>query len=171
MNRAVLENAIEFSGPVTPRSAELDQLIAIIAEHASRRDSERVHPFDVLALARRARLGALRLPVSEGGGGSTLRELIEVTLRLAAADPNVAHSLRNHFTCVERFAIDSRIEKYQKWRDAIADGALFGLALTETDSKQIGSAQAKTSLTADGDGYRLNGTKYYSTGSLYADYV
>src|SRR6516165_6465715 len=71
--------ALVGSGPVAAHSPRLDRLIALIGEDASRRDSERVHPYDALALARHVRLGALRLPVSEGGGGSTLRELIEVT--------------------------------------------------------------------------------------------
>ncbi|HEY0234082.1 MAG TPA: acyl-CoA dehydrogenase family protein, partial [Afipia sp.] len=36
---------------------------------------------------------------------------------------------------------------------------------------KIGGELGSTALKRDGTGYRLNGTKYYSTGTLYADYV
>jgi alkylation response protein AidB-like acyl-CoA dehydrogenase len=171
MNQIVSETKIQFSAPVTASSPELQKLIDIIALTASERDRDRIHPYDAVELIRHARLGALRLPVEQGGGGASVRELYEVALRLAAADSNVAHVLRNHYTFVERFVINQQGEKNRKWLKAVADGAIFAIANTELDSKQVGAVEVKTSLTPDGDGYRLNGTKYYSTGSLYADYV
>ena len=46
-------------------------------------------PHDAIDLIRRARLGALRVPVEQGGGGATMRELFETVVALAAADSNV----------------------------------------------------------------------------------
>ncbi len=41
----------------------------------------------------------------------------------------------------------------------------------ELGTPRVGNVKPDTILSPDGDGYRLNGTKYYSTGSLYADYI
>ena len=44
-----------------------------------------------------------RIPVELGGSGASIRELFYVLIRLAEADPDVAHSLRAHFSHVEEF--------------------------------------------------------------------
>jgi alkylation response protein AidB-like acyl-CoA dehydrogenase len=43
--------------------------------------------------------------------------------------------------------------------------------MTELETPKVGNVSLYTTLTPDGDGYRLNGTKYYTTGTLYSDYV
>jgi alkylation response protein AidB-like acyl-CoA dehydrogenase len=146
-------------------------LLAAIGEGASQRDRERIHPLGALALVRQSRLGALRLPAEAGGGDVSARELFAVIIALGDADPNVAHILRNHFAFVERFLRPHRHAKLAKWRLATAEGAIFGLAYGELETAQVGGNEINTVLTPDGDGYRLDGIKYYSTGSLYADYV
>ncbi len=157
--------------PVTAHSPELAALLAFIGEGASERDRERSLPFAVIDAVRRARLGALRVEAQAGGGGATNRELFETVIRLGDADPNVAHILRNHFTFVERFVRGQTALKNEKWRRAVAEGAIFGLAYGELDQARVGSKEANTVLTPEGEGYRLSGTKYYSTGTLYSDYV
>jgi len=158
-------------GPLPPDSAELERLLAHIAAGAAERDRERIHPYEVMDLIRTAKLGALRLPKADGGGGVTLRELLAVIIRLAAADPNVAHALRNHYTFVDRFARPHDAINRHKWAKLVARGDLFGLGNTELGSAKVGGSPYATKLRADGDGYRLDGTKYYSTGTLYADHV
>jgi alkylation response protein AidB-like acyl-CoA dehydrogenase len=157
--------------PVTAHSPELAALLSFIGEGASERDRERSHPYAAVEAVRRARLGALRVGTEQGGGAATNRDLFGVVIELGDADPNVAHILRNHFTFVERFVRGHRTAKHEKWRRAVADGAIFGLAYGELDTARVGGKDSNTTLTPDGDGYRLNGTKYYSTGTLYSDYV
>jgi alkylation response protein AidB-like acyl-CoA dehydrogenase len=159
------------NGPVTAHAPELAALLAFIGEGASDRDRERALPFAVIDAIRSARLGALRIAPEAGGGGATNRELFETVIRLGDADPNVAHILRNHFTFVERFVRGATAPKHEKWRRAVVEGAIFGLAYGELDQAKVGSKEANTVLTPEGDGYRLSGIKYYSTGTLYADYV
>jgi alkylation response protein AidB-like acyl-CoA dehydrogenase len=163
--------SLTFQRPVTPGSPELTALIDRIAEGASARDRERHLPYDLVSLIRSARLGALRLPVAEGGGGATNRALFEVILRLGEADSNVAHIVRNHFSVLDRFGLHQPSERHATWRRAILDGAIFGSAHGELEATHVGSKDVRTLLTPDGDGFRLSGTKYYSTGCLYADYV
>ncbi|MBD2214774.1 acyl-CoA dehydrogenase [Nostoc linckia FACHB-104] len=168
----VLEPQIKFSTPVRGNSPELQQLLDFIAVGAAERDRDRILPYDVVELIRRSRLGALRIPVAEGGAGSTARELFEVAIRLGDADANVAHIVRNHFSVTERILRSERTERNRRWIKAAVDGAIFGSAATELELKRAGGGGvANTKLTPDGNGYRLNGTKYYSTGSLYADYL
>ncbi|MCF4969918.1 acyl-CoA dehydrogenase family protein [Nostoc sp. CMAA1605] len=168
----VIDSTFKFLSPVTPQSPELQALFDFIALGASERDRDRILPFDVVELIRRSRLGALRIPVTEGGGGSTARELFEVVIKLGDADPNVAHIVRNHFSVTERILRSERTERNRRWLKAVADGAIIGLASTELEVKRAGGGQVvNTKLTPDGNGYRLNGTKYYSTGSLYADLI
>ncbi|MDZ8189289.1 MAG: acyl-CoA dehydrogenase family protein [Nostoc sp. ChiSLP02] len=167
-----LDSTFHFSAPVKANSPELQTLFDFIALGASERDRDRILPFDVVESIRRSRLGALRIPVAEGGSGSTARELFEVVIRLGDADPNVAHIVRNHFSVTERILRSERTQRNRRWLQAVVDGAIIGLASTELEVKRAGGGQVvNTKLTPDGDGYRLNGTKYYSTGSLYADLI
>jgi alkylation response protein AidB-like acyl-CoA dehydrogenase len=171
MNKPLSATNLVPSSQVDLRSSELGNLLAQIAEGESERERERVLPFEAIDLIRRAKLGALRLPTSAGGAGSTIRELFEVIIGLGEADANVAHILRNHFSVVERLVRRPRDEQARQWQQAVGDGAIIGLATTELDSAQVGDVVPNTTFTPDGDDYLLNGTKYYSTGTLYSDYV
>lgn len=171
MNKPLSTANLDPSRHVDLRSPEMEELLARIAEDENERERDRILPFGVIDLIRRARLGALRLPASAGGAGSTVRELFEVVIRLGEADANVAHILRNHFSVVERLLRRPRDEQGRQWQQAVGDGAIIGLATTELDSPQVGNVIPNTTFTPDGDGYLLNGTKYYSTGTLYSDYV
>jgi alkylation response protein AidB-like acyl-CoA dehydrogenase len=171
MNKPLFATGLAPSSQVDLRSSELEDLLAGIAEGESERERDRVLPFAAIDLVRRAKLGALRLPASAGGSDSTIRELFEVIIRLGEADANVAHILRNHFSVVERLVRRPRDEQGRQWQLAVGDGAIIGLATTELDSPQVGNITPSTTLTPDGDDYLLNGTKYYSTGTLYSDYV
>jgi alkylation response protein AidB-like acyl-CoA dehydrogenase len=157
--------------PLAPGSNDVEALLNHIAQGASERERDRILPHDAIDLIRRARLGALRLPTEAGGGGSSIRQLFEITIRLGAADANVAHILRNHFSVVELLVRRPRDEQGWQWQKAVADGAIIGLATTELESPKVGDVTPNTTFTPDGEDFLLNGTKYYSTGTLYSDYV
>jgi alkylation response protein AidB-like acyl-CoA dehydrogenase len=156
--------------PLTYGSDRLTQLIAAIGEGALERERTGERPFAAIDLVRRARLGALRVPLADGGGGATLRELFAVVIALATVDVNVAHILRGHFSHVEERL---RLDDAERGRviDLALRGAIVGNASTELGSTPAGAFTWKTRLTRDGDGFRLNGTKYFTTGTLYADYA
>ncbi len=159
--------------PVRPDSRELSALLDVVAEGASVRDRDRVLPYDVIDAVRNARLGALRLKPQDGGAGASNRELFETIVRLGEADANVAHILRNHFSFVERF-VRANDDAHRRWTSSVAAGAIFGVAYGELETARVGeiaSANINTVLEPDGDGFRVSGKKFYSTGSLYADYV
>jgi alkylation response protein AidB-like acyl-CoA dehydrogenase len=171
MNKPVSALSLESSHRLDPRSPDIEALLKHIAEGASDRERERILPYESIDLIRRARLGALRLPTQAGGAGSTIRELFELVIRLGEADANVAHILRNHFSVVERLVRFPKEDQHGQWQKAVADGAIIGLATTELETPKVGDVKPNTTLTPDGENYLLNGTKYYSTGTLYSDYV
>jgi alkylation response protein AidB-like acyl-CoA dehydrogenase len=165
--------SLVFSGPIKANSIELDLLIDAISQDATERRSSGngTHPYYAIELIRRSRLGALRLPVERGGCGASLRELFNVVIRLAEADPDVAHILRAHYLFVEEF-LRSPINAVRDQRLVrVAEGAIFGNAITELSSHAVGSNVYDTTLSPEGKGYRLNGTKYFTTGTLYSDWV
>jgi alkylation response protein AidB-like acyl-CoA dehydrogenase len=171
MNKPISAHFLERSHRLDLHSPDIDALLNQIAEGASDRERERTLPFPQIDLIRKARLGALRLPAEAGGAGSSIRKLFEIVIRLGEADANVAHILRNHFSVVERLVRRPQTDQHREWQKAVADGAVIGLAATELETPKVGDVRPNTTLTPDGDNYLLNGTKYYSTGTLYSDYV
>lgn len=156
--------------PVTYGSSQLADLIATIGAGALERERTGERPFGAVDLVREARLGALRVPREDGGGGASLRELFATVIELAAADVNVAHILRGHFAYVdERLRLGG--EQRRRATELAVSGAIVGNASTEVAPTTIGEFTWRTRLTRDGDRFRLNGTKYFTTGTLYADYA
>jgi alkylation response protein AidB-like acyl-CoA dehydrogenase len=115
---------------VRPGSTELAALLTEIGAGAAERERELRAPHDAIDLIRRARLGALRVPVEQGGGGATMRELFETVIALSAADSNVAHVLRTHFQFVEERLVAVGDDR---WMDDVLAGAIPG-ASTRTSS-------------------------------------
>ncbi|MFD1330589.1 acyl-CoA dehydrogenase family protein [Methylopila musalis] len=169
----VVARAARFAGPAIPRlgSPDFAALLSEIAAGASERDSARVLPHEQIGLIRRARLGALRLREEDGGAGVSLRELFATVVALGEADPNVAQILRNHFGFAERFGQPAPNDAHRRWAALIAGGEIVGLAMTELNGRNVGGVDFDTKLSVRGDGYVLNGVKYFSTGSLFADHV
>jgi alkylation response protein AidB-like acyl-CoA dehydrogenase len=155
--------------PVTFGSPGLAALLEVIAAGAEARDRGEANATEAIGLAKGARLGALRLPRAAGGGGASLKELFEVVLALGEADSNVPHILRNHFAFVERSLRVPGSAKHRRWLDDVRAGRIFGLGASELGAQNIGDGSSQTRLSVDGDGFRLNGHKYYSTGNYYAD--
>lgn len=143
-------------------------LFDTIGEGSSARERDRLLPFEQVELLKQNRFGALLESRQVEG---RFRNLLRLTIRLAAADSNVAHIFRNHFTVAEHYVRRGRYGRVAEWRKAVFGGAVFGLANTELGSAPVGRDLPKTRVARDGDGYRLDGSKYYTTGTLYADYV
>jgi alkylation response protein AidB-like acyl-CoA dehydrogenase len=155
-----------------PGTPELERLLAEVGDGAAERERERQAPFAAIELIKQARLGAIRVPTEEGGGGATLRQLFEVLMSLAEADSNVAHILRVHFAFVERLREGFDAAHHEHWVGLVNEGKIFGTAVSEQSGRQVDMG-FETLLTPDpaGDGFRLNGEKFYSTGSMYSDFV
>lgn len=138
-----------------------------IALGAVEREQQRRLPFDEVRLLREAGFGALRIPRSYGGLGATLPQFFTLLLELASADSNISHLLRGHFSFLESRLNHEDEATRAFWFPKVADGALIGYAMAE----QSASTTIGTTIVRDGDGWLLNGKKFYSTGTIYADWI
>jgi len=144
-------------------------IVETIAARALAHERDRNLPYDEVRDLAEAGFGALRLPVEEGGAGLTLTEFFALLLEVAAADSNQPQIWRNHLAFVEDRRQPEPADKNARWRKYVADGAVVGGAWSERGNKTF--QDTVTELTAGSDGWRLNGVKYYSTGSNFADWI
>ncbi|MGO2068364.1 acyl-CoA dehydrogenase family protein [Glutamicibacter arilaitensis] len=150
--------------------ARFAPLFARIAQGAAERDRTGELPYQAVADLAAAGFGAVRVPESHGGSGATLPELFELFVDLAAADSNIAQALRAHFAFVEDRLVAAPGPGRDKWLARFAAGELVGNSWTEVGTVKVG--EVITKVTPDGEGgFRINGTKYYSTGSIFADWL
>ncbi|MFC5448579.1 acyl-CoA dehydrogenase family protein [Paenibacillus aestuarii] len=140
-----------------------------IREGAVHRELNRRLLHEEIAWLKDCGFGVVRLPKEEGGLGATLPELFNLLIELSEADSNITQALRIHFGFVERILSLPDGDRRKRWLRRLADGALVGNALTEIGEAKVGSYA--TTLTGGTDQLRLNGTKFYSTGTLYADWI
>jgi alkylation response protein AidB-like acyl-CoA dehydrogenase len=155
-----------------PGSDAFTALLATIAAGAKDRDLNDENPFDQVAALKQAGFGALRLPAELGGPGLSVRELFSTVVDVARADPIVAHIFRTHFWFVEERLRTSGDPISQRWLQKVAAGKIFGNAFSEKGALAVGSLVFNTRLLPGDNGiFRLSGEKYYSTGTLFADYL
>lgn len=173
MSEATILEAPEVRPIVPARSreeilAQLPEILARISEGAAERERERRLPHHLFAYLRSTGLTWLRVPESLGGPGGSFLDQLEVTVALASADSNVAHALRSHFAFTEGLAIDPRSAHSIRHAPDVLSGKLFGGAHMEIGTPRPN--ELRTRLSRSGDGYRLNGEKYYATGAIFADF-
>jgi alkylation response protein AidB-like acyl-CoA dehydrogenase len=156
---------------IRPGSPELSELLSKIAEGAEERERDLKEPFEAIGWIKETGLNRLRVPTEEGGGGATVRELFETVIALAEADSNVAHILRTHYWFVEQQLVSPDPGDRSRGIALLGSGAIVGNGFSEQSKRPVG-LYFDTAFTHDPEsGYRLNGKKYYSTGTLYSDYT
>ncbi|OBB10443.1 acyl-CoA dehydrogenase [Mycolicibacterium setense] len=143
-----------------------DQLAAKAG--ARSRNDESVHE-EIQALAA-AGFGRLRVPAEHGGFDVDLPTLFELLAEAGRADSNVPQILRGHFTTVEILRRTPSAEQRTHWLRRIANGAIFGNAQSEPAAASPDFLPTTKLHVVDGQPV-ISGVKYYSTGSLYADYI
>lgn len=148
-----------------------DALLPQIAAGAAQRERDRQLPYDAVAQIASAGLFTTRIPTRYGGAGGSVKDVIALLIRIASADSNVAQALRPGFGFIEGL-LASRAEgaegERERWFERYLQGAVVGNAGWEVGGAN-GSISAR--IVRDGENYRATGSKYYSTGSLYADWV
>jgi alkylation response protein AidB-like acyl-CoA dehydrogenase len=135
---------------------------------AGDRERDRVMPHEFVRELAALQLGTYRVPRSHGGPGGSVEQAIGFVIELAAADSNIAQAVRPHFGFVESLRQNSSGEEQDRWLPRVRDGALFGLA-----NGEVGAANGviRARIRRDGKGFRADGSKYYSTGCLFADWL
>lgn len=171
-------NLIKTPGPAASLSLGTDYerlaarfrpVFARIAAGALEREQARALPYEPVEWLRAAGFGAVRVPLENGGAGASLEQLIQLLIELAEADSNLPQALRGHFAFVEDRLNAEPGPARDLWFKRFVDGELVGNAWTEVGSVAIGDVI--TRVTRDGGGWVVNGEKYYSTGSIFADWI
>lgn len=167
-----LETAPEVHVIASPEEAiEVARQVADqLREGADLRDRSQQLPEAELDLIRQSGLLGIMVPTEYGGIGASHIVLSEVFQILAAADPGVTQIPQPHFSFVDLIVRAGNEEQREFFLGEALAGKRFGNALSERGTKSPG--EYNTSLSRQGDGsWLLNGTKYYSTGALQADWV
>jgi len=146
---------------------EIRALVPELRREAIVRDQERRMAFAEVELLRRAGLPGAIVPASHGGPEVPLSELAEIFCLLGQADPSIAQAFQPHFCVVEWLRLDATPTQQRDWFAGLLEGDIYANAFAERGGRFIGDI--RTTLTPDGNRFRLNGRKFYSTGSAFAD--
>lgn len=134
------------------------------------REQNRILAFDQINWLKETGFTRLRLPQEQGGFDATIPELFALLIELAEADANIPQALRVHFGFVEDLLVSNNPSLKQTWLPRIAQGAVIGSAWSEGGKESL--YQFSTHLSVNEQGQTvLNGQKFYTTGSLYADWI
>ncbi|NWE43940.1 acyl-CoA dehydrogenase family protein [Pseudomonas yamanorum] len=156
---------------VAELNARADRILPQIAAGAAQRERDRQLPYEAVAQIAQAGLFTVRIPKRFGGAGGSVKDVIALLIRIASADSNVAQALRPGFGFVEGLLAsraEGAEEERERWFARYLQGAVVGNAGWEVGGAN-GSISAR--IVRDGEHFRASGSKYYSTGSLYADWV
>ncbi|WP_116136597.1 SfnB family sulfur acquisition oxidoreductase [Trinickia diaoshuihuensis] len=173
------------TSPPTPDPQRVRRIVndaqAIEAAHAlavqfgpgaSRRDRERILPWDELALWSESGLGGITVPREFGGADVSHATLAEVFAIVSTADPSLGQIPQNHFGVLAVVReVGSESQKARLYGEALA-GYRFGNAGPERRSAQARTIlEGTTRLRQTPAGLRLDGRRFYSTGALFAHRV
>ncbi len=158
-------------GTVDERLARLTQVVETLRHNDAAAERERLLQYDAVEAIRHTGVLSLRVPARHGGPGGTVRDVLTAVIRIGRASSNVAQALRPHFGFSERLLSNRAIDADRdEWFPRINAGIIVGNAITDAKGKTPSAAD--TTLLADHDGVlRLNGYKFYSTGTLFADVI
>lgn len=144
-------------------------IFARIAEGALAREIGRVLPHEPIAWLKQAGFTRARLPEAEGGFGLSTSEIFALLIELSEVDSNVTQALRAHFGFVEDIVGLKPGPRRTLWTRRIAKGDTIGSAWTEIGDAPLDGFATRVSRK-DGEAV-LNGAKFYTTGSLFADWI
>jgi len=126
-------------------------------------------PEELLGDMRLAGFFGLNYPVEYGGGGQNSVVTYQVLTELAKASAGVALTLHVHYMAVDvllHFGSDKQKQKYLQ--KLIAGERIAAFTISEGGAGSDAAA-ITASARADGEGWLLNGTKYFCTNGGLAD--
>ncbi|MDN2497815.1 SfnB family sulfur acquisition oxidoreductase [Nocardia nova] len=143
------------------------RMAAQFAVGAARRDSARELPHRELDQLSASGLLAVTVPAEFGGADLAPAQVAEVFRLLAAADPNIAQIPHSHFVYLNLLRLAGTRAQRERYFGRVLAGARIANAQSERSSATI--AEIGTTLRPADGGLRIDGTKFYCTGSLFAD--
>ncbi|TDV06764.1 SfnB family sulfur acquisition oxidoreductase [Paraburkholderia caballeronis] len=145
------------------------EVAARLKEHAALRDRERKLPHDEIELFSSSGLWGITVPKEYGGAEVSNVTLAEVIAIVSEADPSIGQIPQNHYCLIEDIRLEGTEEQKRFFFDLVLKGTRYGNAFSEAGGKNVLDIQ--TRIRRDGDGFVLNGRKFYSTGTLFAHWI
>lgn len=131
------------------------------------RDLQRAMPMEEARRMRQLGIHAARVPGEYGGPGVDFVDLAEVMVYLGAGDSNLAQMIQPHFVLLDWLMVEGSDAQRRRFFTDVLKGDIITNAFSERDTKTPG--HFATALRREGGQYRMNGTKFYATGSAIAD--
>ncbi len=155
-------------GSLEELRARAAALLPEIAKGAAEREANRQLPYEQIRRVAEAGLLTFRIPQEYGGAGAKVRDAVKFAIDVAAVDSNIAQSLRPSFAFIEGLLARNNEAERALWFPRYLAGDVFG-----NSGWEIGGANGAVSarIVPEGDHFRARGSKFYSTGSLFADWV
>jgi alkylation response protein AidB-like acyl-CoA dehydrogenase len=158
---------VDFELTETQRAFQ-DSVRGFAERHLANDTLARAHnerfPWEVARAMAGAGLFGIMLPEADGGAGGTLLDAVLAMQEIAYVCPRSADVLQaGNFGAFRTFAEYATPEQKQRFFARLLQGeAIAAVAMTEPDA---GSAltELKSACTPDGNGYRLNGGKVFTT--------
>ena len=138
------------------------------AETASQRDQERLLAYDEMEALSASGVFAARIPRAFGGSAARVLDLVRIFVAIAQGDPNIAQAMQPHACGLEKIRLYGTPQQHRYFFDLAVNGRLITNASAERGGGHVGDI--RTRLARDGENWRLEGTKHYATGSLYASH-
>ncbi|CAM2189108.1 Dibenzothiophene monooxygenase [Paraburkholderia sacchari] len=138
-------------------------------ENAAQRDRARQLPHDEVELFSASGLWAITVPKAYGGAEVSSVTLAEVIAIVSEADPSIGQIPQNHFCLIEDIRLEGTEAQKRFFFDLVLKGTRYGNAFSEAGGKNVLDIQ--TRIRRDGDGFVLNGRKFYSTGTMFAHWI
>ena len=107
------------------------------------------------------------VPREHGGDGGTFSELMKVVIAISAGDSNIGQMYQLHTGGIRLMQEFASPAVQAKWLPRFTRELWIANAYSEVGTKSVNDFN--TTVTRDGDGWRLNGRKFYCTGSLAGD--
>lgn len=160
-----------FNGSIDEQILERFQpIFNKIAESALTREVSRILPYEPIQWLKEAGFGAVRVPKQFGGDGLSQKQLFQLLIKLAIADSNVVQALRGHFAFVEDRLNAHALKSQELWFKRFVEGQIVGNGWTEIGSVKIGDVITRVTQNKSNH-LVVNGKKYYSTGTIFADWI
>ena len=144
-------------------------LAASFRHGAAERDRERLLPWAELDESLASGLWGITIPREYGGAFVRQRVVAEVFRILATGDSSLAQIPQNHFEIIDLIRQTGSDAQKRIIFGRVLRGARLGNAFSEFKGKNVEDFQ--TRIRRQGNGYVVNGEKFYATGALFAHLV
>ena len=145
------------------------RLAKSFAQEAALRDRERRLPLAELDAFSQSGLWGMTVPKAYGGAEVSYVTVGEVIKIISAADPSLGQIPQNHIAVLDMIRLCASEEQKNFFFSEALKGVRLGNAFAERGSKTAGHFD--TQIRPQGDGYVVNGQKFYCSGALLAHVV